>query len=139
MTFAAARRPAPRAVVAFVFAAWVLALVLPDCHVFARAAAVHEHIESVGPGVENTVTLWAAADRHAHVNPPERHLPGDALLVAPPRSGPSWPDLLPGLDTPPAAPPAPERLGAAPRAPPGSALPVLGGRDLLVRFGIDRN
>ncbi|MEV0031537.1 hypothetical protein [Nocardia sp. NPDC050793] len=139
MMFGAIRGPGMRAVIACVFAAWALAMALPECHLFTPAAAIHAHIESSGPGVASQVVPWAGADLHQHAAEPDRHLSTDAVIATLPRSGPSLQELLLVgvallLVLPMAA-----GLGVGPRAPPVAALPVRRGRDLLTRFGIDRN
>ncbi|TQM25498.1 hypothetical protein FB390_5652 [Nocardia bhagyanarayanae] len=128
-----------RAVVAVAFAAWALALALPDCHLFTPAATIHAHIESSGPGVSSQVVPWAAADLHQHAAEPEQHLSPDAMIATLPRSGPSLQELLlVGIASLLVLSMA-AYLGIGPRAPPAAALPVGGGRELLIRFGIDRN
>ncbi|WP_156094759.1 hypothetical protein [Nocardia lijiangensis] len=139
MTFGAIRGPGMRAVIACVFAAWALAMALPECHLVTPATGIHTHIESAGPGGALQVVPWAAADLHQHAAEPDRHLSADAVIATLPRSGPSLQELLLvgialSLVLPLAA-----GLGLGPRAPPVAALPVRRGRDLLTRFGIDRN
>ncbi|WP_253814481.1 hypothetical protein [Nocardia amikacinitolerans] len=139
MTFGAIRGAGMRTVVAVAFAAWALALALPDCHLFAPAAPIHAHIESSGPGVPSQVVPWAAADLHQHAAEPDRHLFPDAVIATLPRSGPSLQELLLVGIAALLVLSLAASLGLGPRAPPVAAVPVGGGRDLLIRFGIDRN
>ncbi|MEU2039631.1 hypothetical protein [Nocardia niwae] len=138
MTFGALRLPVTRVLVALAYTAWVVAIAVPQCHVFTHAVAPHAHIEASGPVMASSVTQAVLLDRHQHAAEPDRHVPADAVLAALPRAVSLLVLLLVAsvavLLTAPAA-----ALGGGVRAPPVAALPVWPGRDKLTRFGIDRN
>ncbi|WP_327113442.1 hypothetical protein OHB12_31580 [Nocardia sp. NBC_01730] len=140
MTFSAVRVPVIRVFVTFAFTVWVLAMAVPECHVFAHSAVAHAHahIEASGPTVASTASVAILADRHQHAAAPDRHLPTAAVLAALPRFASLLAFLLVAvvlvLMLPLAA-----ALGGGLRAPPVALLPVCTGREKITRFGIDRN
>ncbi|BDU01954.1 MULTISPECIES: hypothetical protein [Nocardia] len=138
MTFGALRLPVARVLVALAYTVWVVAMAVPQCHVFTHAVAPHAHIEASGPVMASPAAPAILLDRHQHAAEPDRHVPADMVLAALPRAAALLVLLLvaavPLFLAAPAA-----WLGGGVRAPPVAALPVWPGRDKLTRFGIDRN
>lgn len=136
--FGALRLPVTRIVVALAFTAWVVAMAVPQCHVFPHAAAPHAHIEASGPTMASAASPAILTDRHQHAAQPDRHMPADAVLAALPRAVSLLVLLLIAAAVVLVAAPA-ATLGGGVRAPPVALLPVCRGRETLTRFGIDRN
>ncbi|WP_063053825.1 hypothetical protein [Nocardia arthritidis] len=136
MTFGALRLPVTRVIVAVAYTVWVVAMAVPQCHVFTHAVAPHAHIEASGPLMASPAIL---ADPHQHAAEPYRHVPADGVLAALPRAvSLLLLLLLVACVSVLVAAPASE-FGGGVRAPPTAAIPVCPGRDRLTRFGIDRN
>ncbi|MGO4616099.1 hypothetical protein AB4305_17615 [Nocardia sp. 2YAB30] len=138
MTFSAVRVPVIRVFVTFAFTVWVLAMAVPECHVFAHSAVAHAHIEASGPTVASTASVAILADRHQHAAAPDRHLPTAAVLAALPRFASLLAFLLVAVAVVMMLPLA-AALGGGLRAPPIALLPICTGREKITRFGIDRN
>ncbi|WP_280481555.1 hypothetical protein [Nocardia cyriacigeorgica] len=141
MTIRAIRTPGIRVAVAFLFAVWLIAMSLPECHVFPAhpSAVVHPHIESTDPGIATPEAVRALAIPHPHAGDPDRHLPSEAVLATLPRSGVSLFDLLVLAALLIVALSPTGTLAHGVRAPPSSAVPARGGREILTRFCIARN
>ncbi|MEU7768244.1 hypothetical protein AB0B25_24450 [Nocardia sp. NPDC049190] len=138
MTFSVVRVPLFRVFVAVAFTVWVLAMAVPECHVFAHTPLPHAHIEASAPTVASTMSTAVLADRHQHAAEPDRHLAADSVLAALPRDA-SLSSLLLVAVALLIAIPAAAGFGGGLRAPPIALLPVCRGREKLTRFGIDRN
>ncbi|MFE7745590.1 hypothetical protein [Nocardia sp. NPDC057455] len=156
MTFGVLRLPVTRMIVALAYTVWVVAMAVPQCHVFTHTVVPHAHIEASGPLVASPATLAASpatlaaspatlaaspatlADLHQHAAEPDRHVPADGMLAALPRAVSLLLLLLVACVSMLLAAPA-SVLGGGVRAPPVAAIPVCPGRDKLTRFGIDRN
>ncbi|MGQ4619523.1 hypothetical protein [Nocardia sp. R7R-8] len=138
MTFGALRQPGIRIIVALTYTVWVVAMAVPQCHVFGHAVASHAHIEASGPVAASIVSPAIIAEPHQHAAEPDRHMPGDGVLAALPRAVTLLLLLLIACVPVLLAAPASARAGGV-RAPPVATLPVYPGRDRLTRFGIDRN
>ncbi|MET9027485.1 hypothetical protein ABZW96_17985 [Nocardia sp. NPDC004168] len=138
MTFGALRLPVIRMIVALTYTVWVVAMAVPQCHVFGHAVASHAHIEASGPVVASIVSPAILVDRHQHAAEPDRHVPADGVLAALPRAVSLLLLLLIASVSVLLAAPG-SALGGGVRAPPVATLPVYPGRDRLTRFGIDRN
>jgi hypothetical protein len=135
VTFGALRLPVTRVIVALAYTVWVVAMAVPQCHVFTHAVAPHAHIEASGPLVASPAIL---ADLHQHAAEPDRHVPADGVPAALPRAVSLLLLSLVACMSVLLAAPA-SVFGGGVRAPPIAAIPVCPGRDKLTRFGIDRN
>jgi hypothetical protein len=135
VTFGALRLPVTRVIVALAYTVWVVAMAVPQCHVFTHAVAPHAHIEASGPLVASPAIL---ADPHQHAAEPDRHVPADGVPAALPRAVSLLLLSLVACMSVLLAAPA-SVFGGGVRAPPIAAIPVCPGRDKLTRFGIDRN